>query len=106
MVTPPPQVLLGEVTSGMGSTQVVVKELKASASVQDQMHFLEEAQPYRWWHWHLGAGVAGGGGGAGEVGGASGRGRGHKGKLRAALCPSLAPQSRPLPAPHTLLPQV
>ncbi|XP_036853195.2 serine/threonine-protein kinase LMTK1 isoform X4 [Manis javanica] len=41
------KVLLGEVTSGMGSTQVVVKELKASASVQDQMHFLEEAQPYR-----------------------------------------------------------
>lgn len=103
MVTPPPQVLLGEVTSGMGSTQVVVKELKASASVQDQMHFLEEAQPYRWWH--LGAGVAGGGGGAGEVGGASGRGRGHKGKLRAALCPSLAPQSRPLPAPTPSCPR-
>lgn len=32
---------------GLNTTQVVVKELKASASVQDQMHFLEEAQPYR-----------------------------------------------------------
>lgn len=42
-----PQVLLGEVTSGLNSTQVVVKELKTSASIQDQMHFLEEAQPYR-----------------------------------------------------------
>lgn len=38
--------------SGISSTQVVVKELKASASVQDQMQFLEEAQPYRyiWGH--------------------------------------------------------
>ncbi|KAK2500535.1 LOW QUALITY PROTEIN: hypothetical protein MC885_006501, partial [Smutsia gigantea] len=41
------KVLLGEVASGIGSTQVVVKELKASASVEEQMHFLEEAQPYR-----------------------------------------------------------
>ncbi|XP_070707321.1 serine/threonine-protein kinase LMTK1 [Pempheris klunzingeri] len=41
------KVLLGEVNSGLNTTQVVVKELKASASVQDQMHFLEEAQPYR-----------------------------------------------------------
>lgn len=41
------QVLLGEVTSGLSSNQVVVKELKTSASIQDQMHFLEEAQPYR-----------------------------------------------------------
>ncbi len=41
------QVLLGEVHSGLSSTQVVVKELKSSASVQDQMHFLEEARPYR-----------------------------------------------------------
>ena len=39
---------LGEVNSGISSTQVVVKELKASASVQEQMQFLEEAQPYRW----------------------------------------------------------
>uniref|UniRef100_A0A8C2GPD8 non-specific serine/threonine protein kinase n=1 Tax=Cyprinus carpio TaxID=7962 RepID=A0A8C2GPD8_CYPCA len=41
------KVLLGEVHSGLSSTPVVVKELKASASVQDQMHFLEEARPYR-----------------------------------------------------------
>ncbi|XP_030062735.1 serine/threonine-protein kinase LMTK1-like [Microcaecilia unicolor] len=41
------KVLLGEVNSGVSSTQVVVKELKASASVQEQMQFLEEAQPYR-----------------------------------------------------------
>uniref|UniRef100_A0A671RNY8 Serine/threonine-protein kinase LMTK1-like n=1 Tax=Sinocyclocheilus anshuiensis TaxID=1608454 RepID=A0A671RNY8_9TELE len=41
------QVLLGEVHSDLSNTQVVVKELKASASVQDQMHFLEEARPYR-----------------------------------------------------------
>ncbi|XP_029453322.1 serine/threonine-protein kinase LMTK1 [Rhinatrema bivittatum] len=41
------KVLLGEVNSGVSSTQVVVKELKVSASVQDQMQFLEEAQPYR-----------------------------------------------------------
>uniref|UniRef100_A0AAQ5ZY48 non-specific serine/threonine protein kinase n=1 Tax=Amphiprion ocellaris TaxID=80972 RepID=A0AAQ5ZY48_AMPOC len=41
------KVLLGEVNAGLNTTQVVVKELKASASVQDQMHFLEEAQPYR-----------------------------------------------------------
>lgn len=42
------QVLLGEVNAGLNTTQVVVKELKASASVQEQMHFLEEAQPYRY----------------------------------------------------------
>lgn len=41
------QVLLGEVNTGLSTTQVVVKELKASASVREQMHFLEEAQPYR-----------------------------------------------------------
>ncbi|KAM4524205.1 serine/threonine-protein kinase LMTK1 isoform 1-T1 [Odontesthes bonariensis] len=41
------KVLLGEVNSGLNTTQVVVKELKASKSVQDQMHFLDEAQPYR-----------------------------------------------------------
>ncbi|XP_056143856.1 LOW QUALITY PROTEIN: serine/threonine-protein kinase LMTK1-like [Lampris incognitus] len=41
------KVLLGEVNAGLSTTQVVVKELKASASVQDQMHFLEEVQPYR-----------------------------------------------------------
>ncbi|XP_076007838.1 serine/threonine-protein kinase LMTK1 [Genypterus blacodes] len=41
------KVLLGEVNAGLNTTQVVVKELKASASVQDQMHFLDEAQPYR-----------------------------------------------------------
>ncbi|XP_067089751.1 serine/threonine-protein kinase LMTK1 isoform X3 [Osmerus mordax] len=41
------KVLLGEVNAGVSTTQVVVKELKSSASVQDQMQFLEEAQPYR-----------------------------------------------------------
>ncbi|MEQ2267344.1 hypothetical protein XENORESO_004707, partial [Xenotaenia resolanae] len=41
------KVLLGEVNTGLNTTQMVVKELKASASVQEQMHFLEEAQPYR-----------------------------------------------------------
>ena len=41
------QVFLGEVSVGLDTNQVVVKELKASASVQEQMHFLEEAQPYR-----------------------------------------------------------
>ncbi|XP_077475752.1 serine/threonine-protein kinase LMTK1 isoform X2 [Stigmatopora argus] len=41
------KVLLGEVNLGLSTTQVVVKELKASASVQDQMQFLEEVQPYR-----------------------------------------------------------
>lgn len=48
LVMPAPQVFLGEVNSGISSTQVVVKELKVSASVQEQMQFLEEAQPYRW----------------------------------------------------------
>ncbi|XP_074476858.1 serine/threonine-protein kinase LMTK1 isoform X2 [Sebastes fasciatus] len=41
------KVLLGEVNAGLNTAQVVVKELKASGSVQDQMHFLEEAQPFR-----------------------------------------------------------
>ncbi|XP_031417298.1 serine/threonine-protein kinase LMTK1 isoform X1 [Clupea harengus] len=41
------KVLLGEVNCGVSTMQVVVKELKASASVQDQMHFLEEAKPFR-----------------------------------------------------------
>uniref|UniRef100_A0AAQ5XV68 non-specific serine/threonine protein kinase n=1 Tax=Amphiprion ocellaris TaxID=80972 RepID=A0AAQ5XV68_AMPOC len=41
------KVLLGEVNAGLSTTQVMVKELKASASVQDQMQFLEEVQPYR-----------------------------------------------------------
>lgn len=41
------KVFLGEVSSGILSTQVVVKELKASASVHEQVQFLEEAQPYR-----------------------------------------------------------
>ncbi|XP_066237584.1 serine/threonine-protein kinase LMTK1 isoform X1 [Saccopteryx leptura] len=41
------KVFLGEVNSGSSSSQVVVKELKASASVHEQMQFLEEAQPYR-----------------------------------------------------------
>ncbi|XP_034362633.1 serine/threonine-protein kinase LMTK1 isoform X2 [Arvicanthis niloticus] len=41
------KVFLGEVHSGVSGTQVVVKELKVSASVQEQMQFLEEAQPYR-----------------------------------------------------------
>lgn len=45
------QVFLGEVHSGVSGTQVVVKELKVSASVQEQMQFLEEAQPYRWVVW-------------------------------------------------------
>ncbi|XP_010211026.1 PREDICTED: serine/threonine-protein kinase LMTK1 [Tinamus guttatus] len=39
---PGPQVFLGEVNSGISSTQVVVKELKASASVQELLQFLEE----------------------------------------------------------------
>lgn len=50
------QVFLGEVHSGVSGTQVVVKELKVSASVQEQMQFLEEAQPYRWVVWWGGAG--------------------------------------------------
>ncbi|XP_041431965.1 serine/threonine-protein kinase LMTK1 isoform X3 [Xenopus laevis] len=41
------KVLLGEINSGLSSTQVVVKELKVSASVQEQMLFLEETQPYK-----------------------------------------------------------
>ncbi|XP_047564711.1 serine/threonine-protein kinase LMTK1 [Lutra lutra] len=41
------KVFLGEVSAGVGSAPVVVKELKASAGVREQMRFLEEAQPYR-----------------------------------------------------------
>ncbi|KAJ8366930.1 hypothetical protein AAFF_G00336670 [Aldrovandia affinis] len=41
------KVLLGEVSGGLSSTQVVVKELTSSASVQEHIQFLEEAQPYR-----------------------------------------------------------
>ncbi|XP_076855512.1 serine/threonine-protein kinase LMTK1 isoform X2 [Brachyhypopomus gauderio] len=41
------KVLMGELNSGHSSTQVVVKELKTSANVHEQMRFLEEAQPYR-----------------------------------------------------------
>lgn len=41
------QVFLGEVNAGLSTTQVVVKELKASASIQEQTQFLEEALPYR-----------------------------------------------------------
>ncbi|XP_037547607.1 serine/threonine-protein kinase LMTK1 [Nematolebias whitei] len=41
------KVLLGEVNTGLSTTQVVVKELKTSSGVQDQMHFLDEAKPYR-----------------------------------------------------------
>ncbi|XP_072299351.1 serine/threonine-protein kinase LMTK1 isoform X2 [Eucyclogobius newberryi] len=44
------KVLLGEVNAGLSTTQVVVKELKASASVQEQTQFLEEVQPYRVQH--------------------------------------------------------
>ncbi|XP_007958009.2 serine/threonine-protein kinase LMTK1 [Orycteropus afer afer] len=41
------KVFLGEATSGASSSQVVVKELKPSASMQEQTRFLQEAQPYR-----------------------------------------------------------
>ncbi|KAK3520374.1 hypothetical protein QTP70_024059 [Hemibagrus guttatus] len=41
------KVFLGEVNAGLSTTQVVVKELNASASIQEQMQFLEEALPYR-----------------------------------------------------------
>ncbi|KAG7506437.1 serine serine/threonine-protein kinase LMTK1-like isoform X1 [Solea senegalensis] len=44
------KVLLGEVNTGVSVTEVVVKELKSSASVQDKMHFLEEARPHRVLH--------------------------------------------------------
>lgn len=44
---------MGEVNAGLSTTQVVVKELKASASVQDQMQFLEEVQPYRSVYWSI-----------------------------------------------------
>ncbi|XP_069786049.1 serine/threonine-protein kinase LMTK1 [Narcine bancroftii] len=41
------KVFLGEVNISLNSCQVVVKELKVGASIQEQMRFLEEAQPYR-----------------------------------------------------------
>ncbi|XP_078427303.1 serine/threonine-protein kinase LMTK1 isoform X3 [Cetorhinus maximus] len=41
------KVFLGEVNISLNCCQVVVKELKAGASIQDQMRFLEEAQPHR-----------------------------------------------------------
>ncbi|KAF5901822.1 serine/threonine-protein kinase LMTK1-like isoform X1, partial [Clarias magur] len=41
------KVFLGEVNAGLSTTQVVAKELKASASIQEQTQFLEEALPYR-----------------------------------------------------------
>uniref|UniRef100_A0A8C6Q8W2 non-specific serine/threonine protein kinase n=1 Tax=Nothobranchius furzeri TaxID=105023 RepID=A0A8C6Q8W2_NOTFU len=41
------KVLLGKVNTGLNTTQVVVKELKSSSSVQNQMHFLDEVKPYR-----------------------------------------------------------
>ncbi|XP_078082192.1 serine/threonine-protein kinase LMTK1 [Mustelus asterias] len=41
------KVFLGEVNIKLNCCQVVVKELKAGASIQDQMRFLEEAQPHR-----------------------------------------------------------
>ncbi|XP_078257509.1 LOW QUALITY PROTEIN: serine/threonine-protein kinase LMTK1 [Rhinoraja longicauda] len=41
------KVFLGEVNISLNSCQVVVKELKVGASIQDQMRFLEEVQPYR-----------------------------------------------------------
>ncbi|KAK7939772.1 hypothetical protein WMY93_003098 [Mugilogobius chulae] len=44
------KVLLGEVNAGLSTTQVVVKELKASASVQEQTQFLDEVQQYRLQH--------------------------------------------------------
>lgn len=66
------QVFLGEVHSGVSGTQVVVKELKASASVQEQMQFLEEVQPYRWVvGWEQGRGME-----WGRVGEPGGYGRG------------------------------
>nr|XP_057924176.1 serine/threonine-protein kinase LMTK1 isoform X2 [Doryrhamphus excisus] len=37
----------GKVNENLRSSQVVVKELKSSASVKEQMRFLEEVQPYR-----------------------------------------------------------
>lgn len=77
--------------SGVSGTQVVVKELKASASVQEQMQFLEEAQPYRWVVcWGQGRGPAGG-----EPGGVVGRA--VLGGLRCALsCPPTQTPARVL----------
>ena len=101
LAMPAPQVFLGEVNSGISSTQVVVKELKASASVQEQMQFLEEAQPYRWVA--LGTGSAGGAG-VGHCPGGRGMGPADKGKLCALQsqppCPLAPSPPRPLaPSP-------
>ncbi|XP_043570905.1 serine/threonine-protein kinase LMTK1-like isoform X2 [Chiloscyllium plagiosum] len=41
------KVFLGEVNINLNCCQVVVKELKAEANIQEQMRFLEEAQPHR-----------------------------------------------------------
>nr|XP_014346661.1 PREDICTED: serine/threonine-protein kinase LMTK2-like [Latimeria chalumnae] len=41
------KVILGEVFSDVSPTQVVVKELRVSASLLEQRKFLAEAQPYR-----------------------------------------------------------
>uniref|UniRef100_UPI00398F8BFA serine/threonine-protein kinase LMTK1 isoform X2 n=1 Tax=Pristiophorus japonicus TaxID=55135 RepID=UPI00398F8BFA len=41
------KVFLGEVSISLNSCQVVVKELKVGTSIQEQMRFLEEAQPHR-----------------------------------------------------------
>uniref|UniRef100_A0A4W2FVS8 non-specific serine/threonine protein kinase n=1 Tax=Bos indicus x Bos taurus TaxID=30522 RepID=A0A4W2FVS8_BOBOX len=100
------KVFLGEVNSGISSTQVVVKELKASASVQEQMQFLEEAQPYRWVA--LGTGSAGGAG-VGHCPGGRGMGPADKGKLCALQsqppCPLAPSPPRPLaPSPPHPLP--
>lgn len=91
LVMPAPQVFLGEVNSGISSTQVVVKELKASASVQEQMQFLEEAQPYRW--------VALGTGSAGGAGALPGRWGRRPCRQRRALCPAEPAPSPPHPLP-------
>lgn len=91
-----PQVFLGEVNSGISSTQVVVKELKASASVQEQMQFLEEAQPYRWVA--QGTGSAGGAG-VGHCPGGGGAGPADKGKLCAVPLSSALQCQPPAPSP-------
>ncbi|XP_077595076.1 serine/threonine-protein kinase LMTK1 isoform X1 [Stigmatopora nigra] len=41
------KVVLAEVNENLRTNQVVVKELKSSASIKEQMRFLEEMQPYR-----------------------------------------------------------
>lgn len=94
LVMPAPQVFLGEVNSGISSTQVVVKELKASASVQEQMQFLEEAQPYRWVA--LGTGSAGGAG-VGHCPGGGGAGPADKGELYALQSQPPRPLTPSLP---------